>query len=143
MSLAEVCNDESRRTAMVKDGMVELEAELASRSGLGGAAMRAGYKTVTRLRPGFIESNIERLLPRFAPVLDPHLETARGSGNVEGHLVGHASEIADGLINATDQRVAESNNKVANKVYAQFRPKAKEHVITSMPRLARVLAGHA
>ena len=143
MSLAEVCNDELRKSALVQDGLVELEAELESRSGFGGAAMRTGYKTVTKLRPGFIESNIERLLPRFAPVLDPHLELARTSGDVEGHLVAHADEIAEGLLGATDQRVAESNNKIATKVYAQFRPKAKENTVEAMPRLAKLLAKHA
>ncbi len=138
-----MCTDETRKNALVKDGLIELEAELESRSGLGGAAMRTGYKSVVKLRPGFIESNIERLLPRFAPVVDPHLEAAKATGNVEGHLVAHADEIAEGLLGATDQRVAESNNKIANKVYSQFRPKAKENAVSAMPRLARLLARHA
>ena len=143
MSLAEVCLDESRKRALVNDGLGELEAELDTRSGLGGAAMRAGYKTVTKLRPGFVESNIERLLPRFAPVVDPYLVDAKASGDVESHLVAHADEIAEGLLRATDQRAEEASNKVAKKVYAQFRPKAKENVVAAMPRLAKLLARHA
>jgi hypothetical protein len=143
MSLAEVLQDEGRTKALVGDGLVELEAELDARSGVSGVAIRTGYKAVTKLRPAFIENNLERLLPRFAPVIDTHLETARASGTVEQHFQANASVIAEGLLGATDARVAESTNNVANKVYAKFRPKAKENVVAAMPRLARVLARHA
>jgi hypothetical protein len=142
MSLTEVCGDSVRKEALVRDGLVELEAELDSRSGLSGAAIRTGYKSITKLRPSFIEHNLERLLPRFAPVLDPYIEAGKTSGNVEAHLLTNSNEIAEGLLSATDQRVGESSNKVANKVYEKFRPKAKENVLDAMPRLAKLLARH-
>ena len=134
--------DQTRRAAMVADGIVELEAELGERSGMTAMAIRAGYKTVRKLRPRIVEDNLDRLLPRFAPVLDGHYETGLASGDLEGHFVGNAAAIAESLLATTDARAAEASNKVAVKAYEKLRPRAKDNVVDGMPRVVRLLERH-
>jgi len=134
--------DPARRAAMIADGIVELEAELDARSGVTAMAMRAGYKTLRKVRPDMIESNLQRLLPRWAPVLDPYVEAGRASGDVVGHFQANAPAIAEGLLGVTDQRAAEANNALAVKAYQKLRPKAKDQVVAGMPRLARLVETH-
>lgn len=141
MALQDALEDPLRRTVLVQDAVAELEAELKERSGFSAVALRTAYKAVDKLRPRMIEDNIDRLLPRFAPVLDAHYEAA--AGDVDGHFRSHAEEIAESLLGATDVRASEANNAVAKKVYAKLRPKAKENVVDGMPRLARLLTKHA
>ena len=127
---------------MIVDGISELEAELDERSGVTAMAMRAGYKTLRKVRPNMIESNLDRLLPMWAPVLDPHVEAGRAGGGVSAHFKANASEIAEGLLGATDRRAAEANNQLAVKAYNKLRPKAKDQVVAGMPRLARLVDKH-
>jgi hypothetical protein len=140
--VTEAVQDPARRQAMISDGIAELEAELEERSGVTAMAMRAGYKTVRKLRPSMIESNLDRLLPMWAPVLDPHVEAGRASGDLGAHFAANAEQIAEGLLGATDRRAAEANNKVAVKAYEKLRPKAKAQVVAGMPRLARLVDRH-
>ena len=56
--------------ALVQDGIVEIEAELASLGGIKGKAISAGYKTVTKVNSEFVPQNIRRLVPMCAPALD-------------------------------------------------------------------------
>ena len=143
MALQDALADPTRRPVLVQDAVAELEAELAERSGFSAIALRTAYKAVDKLRPRMIEDNIDRLLPRFAPVLDTHYQVATAAGDVDGHFRTHADEIAESLLSATDARANEANNAVAKKAYAKLRPKAKDNVVDGMPRLARLLAKHA
>ena len=127
---------------MIDDGVVELEAELDERSGVTAMAMRAGYKAVRKLRPNMVESNLERMLPMWAPVLDPYVAEGRARGDLAGHFDAKADEIAEGLLGVTDRRAGEANNKVAVKAYEKLRPRAKGQVVTGMPRLARLVDRH-
>ena len=63
-NVSEVVEDPARRTAIIADGIVELEAEPDDRSGVTAMAMRAGYKALRKLRPNMVESNLDRMLPR-------------------------------------------------------------------------------
>lgn len=140
--VTEAIQDPARREAIVADGLRELDAELDSRSGVTAMAMRAGYKALRKLRPNIVEHNLDRLLPRWAPVLDPHVVAGRAAGDVPRHFQANADPIAEGLLGATDARAAEASNKVAVKAYQKLRPKAKDQVMAGMDRLARLVDRH-
>lgn len=137
MALVEVVRDPERRAALVRDGIEELEAELADRPGLGGAALRTGYRTVTKLRPAFIEDNVDRMLPAAAPVLDRH--RAAAGDDVAGYFAANAERIGGDLLAITDARAAAAQNRMARSVYDRLRPRALENVVAGMPRLARLV----
>ena len=141
-NVSEVVEDPACRTAIIADGIVELEAELDDRSGVTAMAMRAGYKALRKLRPNMVESNLDRMLPRWAPVLDPYVVAGRRDGDLTGHFEAHAGEIAEGLLVVTDERAAEANNRVAVKAYEKLRPRARDQVVTGIPRLARLVDRH-
>lgn len=142
MSLTDVVADPARRESLVSDGMRELEAEVNNLSGLKGKATKAGYKTVQKVRPGFIEQNVDRLLPAFAPTLDPHYEAGKTAGDVEGHFVKNADTIAGDLLSVTDKRAAEASNAAAVKVYEKLRGAAEGQVVAAMPRVGALAARH-
>ncbi len=143
MSLAETIADPDRKQALITAAMTEVEDEVSGLGGLKGKAIGVGYNTVKKLRPGFFESNIERMLPMFVPVLDSRLTEARSSdAGVESYFAANADAVAEDLLAVTDKRAGEANNKAAVKVYEKLRGGAKDQVVAAMPRVARLADVH-
>jgi len=143
MSLSALLEDPTKRDAIIADAMNEVDAEVAGIGGIKGKAIGAGYQGVQKLRPGFLQSNLERLLPKFAPALDPHVETGRASGDLPGHFTANADTIADEMLAVTDERAASSNNKSAASIYNKLRKGAKDRVVAAMPRIGAFVDRHA
>lgn len=141
MSLVEALNDKQRRDALVADSISELEADLDERSGVSALALRTAYKAVRKLSPAFVQDNVRKLLPGFAPVLDRHHGEA--GGDTAGHFTRRATVIAEELLGVTDQRAAAAQNKAAKSIYEKLRPKAVENIAAGMPRLADLVDRHA
>ena len=69
----------------VIEGCLQLiESEVASKSGLSGAAVKAGYKVVKTLKPGMIQDAVTKLLPEFATALQPMYEKSGAPAAGEG-----------------------------------------------------------
>ena len=98
MTLVETLNDPTRADAVVRDGVLFIEKEVRSKSGLRGMALKGGYKAVRKIRPGIIEDALGSLLPRFAPAIDPHYAKAKGEGDVRSYFVRNADTIAESLL---------------------------------------------
>ena len=141
-TLTQVLTDPIRRGAVVKDAALLVESEVGSKRGMRGMALKGGYKSVKRIKPGIIEEALEMLLPQFAPAVDPYYARGRESGNVESFFTSHADEIADALLGVTDRRAARATNRVMKKVYSSLRGQAKVHVVDAIPGLSRLVSKH-
>ncbi|MCO4743920.1 MAG: hypothetical protein KC912_03970 [Proteobacteria bacterium] len=141
-TLTETLQDATRKAAIVTDGARMVDEEVASRGGMKGMALRAGYKTVKRLKPGIIEAALNSLIPEFAPAVDPFYAKGVESGNVDAYFKSHSSAIADALLGVTDARAQRAENRVMKKVYRSLRGQAKTNVEQSLPRLAELIQRH-
>src|SRR5262245_34019561 len=65
----------THRPAAVEALTGVIDAEVADKSGLGGAAVKAGYAAAKKLGGDFVASATDRLLPQFASALDPFWAT--------------------------------------------------------------------
>ena len=142
MTLSEALSDPTRKAAVIRDGAALIDSEVASKSGLSGMALKAGYKTIKRLSPGMIGHALGVLLPEFAPAIDPHYAKAKAAGDVQAHFIANSSEIAEALLAVTDGKARRAQNRVMLKVYNSLRGQAKAHVQAAMPGLARMIAQH-
>ncbi|MCA9711795.1 MAG: hypothetical protein KDK70_38520 [Myxococcales bacterium] len=135
----------------VIEGCMQLiESEVASKGGLSGAAVKAGYKVVKALKPGMIKSAVTKLLPDFATALQPMYEQSGASqaGADSGkkfsdYLVSNQEQAADALLTVTDAKAANASNKTLKKTYDRLRGGAKNHVTAAIPGLARTLGRFA
>ena len=133
-TVSEALLDPTRRPVAVAALTEVIDAEVADKSGLGGAAVKAGYAAVKKLRGDFVTTATNRLLPQFASALDPFWAT-KGDQPLGAHLVSQADAAADALLAVTDARAARTSNAAAAKVYHTLRGKAKDHVVAALPRL--------
>jgi len=141
-TLAEVLGDPVRRRAVVKDAALLVESEVRGKRGMRGMALKGGYKSMKRIKPGIVEEALDMLLPQFAPAVDPYFARGREAGSVESYFMSHADEIADALLGVTDRRAARANNRVMKKVYDGLRGQAKVHVVDAIPGLSRLVSKH-
>ncbi len=135
----------------VIDGCMQLiETEVASKRGFSGAAVKAGYAVVKKLKPGMIKDAVTKLLPDFATALEPMYvasgapDAAADSGSTfSNYLTSHQDQAADALLTVTDAKAAGAKNKTLKKTYDRLRGGAKTHVTAAIPNLAKTLGRYA
>jgi hypothetical protein len=143
-SLREIASDQDKRRAVVDDACRVLDQEVADKSGLGGMAVRAAYKVVKGVKPGFVREVIDQLLNDFLDALDPVYREARQRDEQPGtYLVSEKGRMADALLGITDRRAQRAKNATIKKLYEKLRPAAKKHVEAAAPRLGDMLQRHA
>ncbi|MDV3222902.1 DUF6918 family protein [Intrasporangium sp.] len=126
--------DQTRRPTAVAALTEVIDAEVAEKSGIGGAAVKAGYAAAKKLGGDFVPSATDRLLPQFAAALDP-LWATKGDAPFATHLQARSGEAADALLAVTDAKAEGTSHTAAKKVYSALRGKAREQVVAALPRL--------
>ncbi|MEZ4270328.1 MAG: hypothetical protein R3C68_02465 [Myxococcota bacterium] len=61
----------SSRPAVLQDCEALIEAEVASKAGLSGLAVKGAYAIVRKIKPGMIREAVDRLIDSFVDRLEP------------------------------------------------------------------------
>ena len=135
--------DAAKKAVVVDDCCTLIDEEVASRGGISGLALKAGYGAVKGIKPGFVKSVVGDLLPEFAAALEPLFQEALQSNRgVAAHLDSNASRVADALLGITDEKAARSKNALVKSTYEKLRSGAKKNVEQAVPRLAKLVEKH-
>ena len=142
-SLPDVLTNESKKPAIVEDCLALIDAEVADKEGLSGFAIKAGYKAVKGVKPGFIKQAVTDLLPEFASALDPIYQEAKtGNKLVSEFFTANTSRVADALLAITDAKAQKSKSGVVKGTYDKLRNSAKKNVEAAVPRLGKMIEKH-
>jgi len=141
-TLSTALNDPGTKRAVVIDAARIIEEEVASKRGFRGAALKAGFKAFKAVRPGIVAAAVDRLLPRFAPVIDPLWDEALASGDAEGWFQMHDARVAGELLSVTDDLAERAQNKVMIRIYRSLRGSAEEHVRAGAVRIPELIRRH-
>lgn len=143
-SLTETIKDDARRRAVVDDCVALIEAEVKSKRGISGIAIKGAFKTVKSLRPGMVPMAMNHLLDDFATQIDPIWAECQSSGQQpRAFFSANKTRVANALLHITDDRGRKSDHKTLVKAYNSLRPKAVQYIGDAMPRLADLIAKHA
>jgi len=142
MTLVETLEDAAKAAAVTVDGAAMIDRLVSAKRGLRGMALKAGYKAVKKIRPGIIEEVLGSLLPRFAPVIDPHYLAGKDRGDVRAYFIANGNTVAESLLGVTDARAKVATNRIMVKAYNSLRSHAKGHVVDAMPDLAKLIMDH-
>jgi hypothetical protein len=142
--LAEALTSEERKASVVRDCLELIEAEVADKGGISGMAVKAGYKAVKGIKPGFLEKVVSDLLPEFAGAVDPIYGEAREKGRpVATYFADNSGRVADALLAITDERARRTKSGVIKATYDRLRGSAKKNVEAAVPRLGALVQKHA
>jgi len=143
-TLREILEAGNKRPAVVDDACKVLDLEVADKGGIAGLAIKAAYKVVQGISPGFVRQVVDHLLNEFLDALDPVYQEALAKGEAPGkYLRTNSGRVADALLAVTDKRAENAQRAVIKKTYEKLRPSAKRHVEDAAPRLAEMLERHA
>jgi hypothetical protein len=143
-SLVDVLTDASKKADVVRDCLDIIDREVDDKSGLSGMAIKAGYRAVQGIKPGFVKNVVEDLLPEFAKAVDPIYQEGKAAGRpTVAHMEANAGRLADALLAITDGKAQRSKSGVVKATYERLRPTAKKNVEQSIPRLARLVEKYA
>jgi hypothetical protein len=142
-NLTEILTTDSKKSAVIDDCVGLIDAEVADKGGLSGLAIKAGYKMVQGIKPGFVRQVVSDLLPEFARTLDPLYQEATTEGRgVRSHFSTNASRVADALLSITDEKAKASKSAMVKGTYDKLRASAKKNVEVAVPRLATLVEKH-
>lgn len=142
--LVDVLNSPARKAQVVADCLGIIDAEVGDKSGLSGMAIKAGYRAVQGVKPGFVEKVVQDLLPEFADAVDPiYQEAVADERSIGPYFEAEKSRVADSLLAITDAKASRSKNRVVKKTYEKLRGTAKRNVEAAVPRLGRLIERHA
>ena len=129
------------RSRVVDDCMGLLESEVAAKRGLSGLAVKAAFKVIGAVKPGFIRAVIDGLLDEFVQALEPFYGAfvQRDRGLFSESLLPQKKKVADALLRVTDKRAHRTEHTTAKKAYEKLRPKAMEHVVEALPNLGKLM----
>jgi hypothetical protein len=140
MNLNEVLKDEGKRASIIEDVCRLVDDEVAKQRGIGGVAVKAGYKLVQGVKPGFIRNAVQSLLPEFAAALEPIRTRATAQGqSVASYFGVHTAEVAEALLAVTDARAQKSEHGSVKGAYGKLRGSARKHVESAVPGLGQII----
>jgi hypothetical protein len=143
---ARLLSDRAKRPRLLDDCTRLIDAEVDSKGGLTGLAIKGAYAVVQKVKPGFVREAMDHLLDDFVRRLEPFYaahRTAGGEPNRFGDALNkRAGEVADALLGITDDKARRAKNANVKATYEKLRPQAKKHVEDAIPRVGRTLSGH-
>jgi hypothetical protein len=143
-NLTEALAGADNKAAVIDDCCALIDAEVGDKGGLTGLAIKAGYKTVQGIKPGFVRNVVSDLLPEFAQVLEPIYQEARANGRgVREHFTSNSARVADALLTITDEKAKRAKSGMVKGTYEKLRGSAKKNVEAAVPRLAAMIEKHA
>lgn len=133
-----------RRDRVLDDCVRMIDEEVASKGGLMSLPLKAAYKVVKGVRPGFVRAAMDFLLDDFCRALEPFYrawaDTAAETRAPLGDALRKEQErVADALLSITDARAARSTHTTVRALYEKLRGAAKGHVVAALPRLGRTI----
>jgi len=143
MGLSDALADNAKKTQIVSDCAKLIDEEVAGKSGLSSIPLKAGYKAVKGIKPGFITHVIESLLPEFAGKLDPLWAEGVTAGNPVKFFQDKSDRVADALLSVTDSKAKNAKSSLVRSTYESLRGTAKKHVQEAVPRLAKLVEKYA
>jgi len=143
-SLVERIGAEPLRAKVIEDCVDLIDAQVKAKGGLSGMAIKGAYATIKTIKRGFVPSVVDALLDDWLGKLQPHHDkwSAGGSGTFAEFVIARSDDVAEDLLQVTDERAAKTSHTTAKKAYEKMRGGAKRNVIEAIPDLARLIERH-
>ena len=139
-TLSELIGSEPTREQVISDCETLVDQEVKAKSGMSGAAIKLGYKTVKAIKPGFIRAAIDGLLDDWLLELEQfHAAWRKTGGSFAEFVTVRSDEVAEAMLVVTDRRAEVSDVKTARKRSKKMRSSAKGNVVAAVPGLGALI----
>jgi hypothetical protein len=139
-TLKSIITAEATRPVVVDECVDLVDQEVRNKS----LIIRGAYKTVSKIKPGFVRSAVDGLLDDWLERMEPYYGKWKegGSGPFSDYMTVRKGDVADDLLKVTDERAKTSEHKTAAKLYNKLRPSALKNVEAAVPSLGKLIEKH-
>ena len=139
-TLKTVITKPDTRPVVVDECVALVESEVQGK----GLIIRGAFKTVKKIKPGFVKGAIDGLLDEWLDKMEPYYGDWKSADNgaFSAHLGAKKREVANDLLTVTDERAQTSKHRTAAKMYNKLRPTALNNVEAAIPGLAALIEKH-
>ncbi len=140
-TLVERIGVEPTRASVITDCVGLIDAQVKSKGGVGGLAIRASYATIKAIKRGFVPDVVNSLLDEWLGKLQPHYDkwAANKAGSFPEFVIARSDDVAEDLLSVTDKRAETTKHTTAKKAYLKMRGGAKRNVIEAIPELTKLI----
>jgi hypothetical protein len=134
--------DDDARPSVISDCVQLIDAEVASKRGIGGVMIKGGYKAFKKFKPSIVKDAVEALLESFTEVLDGVYEEYLSEGaktSFDSWATRRKSSVAGSLLGITDTIIDGTDKVAVRKMYGGMRKIAKKNVEEAVPGIARLV----
>jgi hypothetical protein len=127
------------------DVLALVDSELASKSGVSGAAVKVGFKAITAFAPGYYQETVQSMIPGMTEALAPFWADFQTSGGADfgDYLAKRGDEVSVALLAVTDDMAARSGRPTIVRAYNAVRGGAGKHIQTALPNLGATIQKYA
>ena len=143
MGLSDNLLNPDKKALIVKDCCEMIDAQVASKSGLSGVAIKTAFAALKGIKPNYIYGVVDSLLLPCFTAIDPLWVEGVQQGEPVEYLKANRSQTADALLAVTDAKVKNSKIQLVRGVYDKLRNSAKQHVEEAVPDFAQIIGKHA
>lgn len=142
MALSERLQSEQVKASVASDCAKLVDAQVASKGGLSGLALKAAYGVVRGIDANYVPGAIQRLLPEAFSALDPVWDEGVQAGDPVAYLTQHSDRTADTILSVTDAKIKRVSNNLICSSYNKLRKSVKGDIEAAVPGLAQILGKH-
>jgi hypothetical protein len=139
VGLSEGLSNPEKKASVVDDIGNMIEAQIASKSGISGIALKTAFAAIKGVKPGYISYVVEQILPQSFTAIDPIWSEGVQTGDPVGYLVTNRSRTANALLSVTDERIKKTQRQIVKGTYDKLRNSAQQHVEAAVPDLAKII----
>ena len=144
-TLQEILLAPDTRPHVTADCLTLIQQEVSAKSGVSGTAVKLAYKAASTLKPGYLQSTVDSLIPDMADKLQPYWAdfTASGASGFGDYLAKRSDEVSEALLSVSDARAQVSSRRVIIKAYRAVRGGAAKHITAALPAVGALVEKYA
>lgn len=139
----QVAKDEETQASIAADCAKLMDEHVAAKTGISGLALKAAYRALKGIGPGYIPRALKNLVPQALDALDPMWTDGLQAGDPVEYLSQNSAETANVLLGVTDKKLGQAQNKIVIATYKKVRKSVKGDVEEAVPGLAKILGDYA
>ncbi|MDO4684976.1 MAG: hypothetical protein Q4A92_00360 [Corynebacterium sp.] len=131
--------------AVVADISDLVTKSVSDMSGVGGVAVKGAMAAATKYDSEIVSKVVSRLLPDVADALNPKWLAFLASGNQDfgSFLDSQKADVANSILEITDQRAKEEGNSTLSKIYGTVRSKGAQVLEANAGNIGTIIQRHA
>lgn len=140
--LRNIAKDPQQRAFLIQASSQLVEKQVQKTSGISGMALKGAFAVVKAISPQFVNKAVDHLLDDFVekvfPFVQEHQANAPGRPLFE-HFSKKQTEITNALLQVSDSKVSDVQNRTFLSVYKKLRPTASKYVEGAIGDLAHMI----